>query len=843
MIPIPRLCLLLGLAVTALVRPAAAQDPFAAEEQELVKKCSSTLLNFANMAKSSKVGQRAKQAFDLVLQYDNDNASARNELGYHKDKGGWVEEQDPKKKKKWIDKANYESRFKIMDEWYKTSLKLGELHRKLGLKMKDAGNGRATYHLEKAVYYNAMDKDANVALGLKQGPGFYGTDDQIAFARKIKEIETTAIQIARKDYKVTALPLEQMPKELVALKDAVPDWMKKPHFDIFGSKSEHFVVWTRGTQENADDAVKWGERALDFGTFLLGEERAKKAHFVERASRTFAWRGFLWTSREREELLKANPHIWKDSKSMDEAMRFVNTSWLASEGPAVVEAKITPASIHDSMIGTVFMYGLAFERNEGLGEGLLHAATWYLQSTCITRFGALPEGSATERELALPESTNWWLRAMRDQALSHQDWPLDQIPRERLSRFRNDCRLKSWSFMTWVMAAYPEKWWDYYEALPDPKKHPPTLEEINAIGEKVFGKKLEAVETEWREWARGDSGVAAGTGYGPPQLPERPSKEELAVLDRLNAVRALALTYSWTGDVPGDGTLAGLPPCELDAEASMACEDHAHFLARWPEQHLKWPEAHEENPALEGFSPRGQRAAMNAIIIHRAGNGGVDFARDSIDGWLGTPYHRFPLLEHNIKRFGYSYLYENDLTVAVLDMGSLEEPYDPQLAPKFVMWPVPNMKDVPTSFHGREQPNPLEDQPEDQKDITKTGYPISVQLQNELARRLGECDIKLFEARGGGKQPAKCYVPQASEEFKAWADRAKKEVPIWVHTPKVPLNRRMEVRDAIFCIPKERLEPNKHYQVRVEMNIGTEKPLWLIWEFQTGTQTDGLKLK
>ena len=166
-----------------------------------------------------------------------------------------------------------------------------------------------------------------------------------------------------------------------------------------------------------------------------------------------------------------------------------------------------------------------------------------------------------------------------------------------------------------------------------------------------------------------------------------------------------------------------------------------------------------------------------------------------------------------------------------------------ETAPKFILWPPPNMKDVPTTFSGREQPNPLDDQPEDQQDITKTGYPISVQLQREVAARLAESDIKLFEARGGGKQPVKSFVPPNSEEFKAWADRCKKEVPIWVHTPKIPLNRRMEVRDAIFCLPKEHLEPNKHYQVRVQMNIGTEVPLWLIWEFATGSQADGLKLK
>jgi hypothetical protein len=500
--------------------------------------------------------------------------------------------------------------------------------------------------------------------------------------------------------------------------------------------------------------------------------------------------------------------------------------------------------IHDSMIGNVFQFGLVYGRNEGLGEGILHAATWYLQYTCVTRFGADPVGSASDSELKLPESTNWWLRAVRDQAVSNQDWELNQVPRERLSRFRNDCRLKSWSFMTWVMAAYPDKWLAFFLDLPDPQKKVPTVEEVDAIGLKHLGKSLAEVDADWREWARGDSGVAAGTGYGPPLLPERPSKEELAVLDRLNAVRGTGLAFTWgAGQQPTEGTFAGLPVCELDAEASIACEDHARFLTRWPAEHLKWPEAHEENPALDGFSPRGQRAAMGSVIIHRNGQAGVEFARDSIDGWLGTPYHRFPLLEHNIKRFGYSFLFENDISVAVLDMGSLEEPYDPAAAPKLICWPPHGMKDVPTDFHGIEHPNPLEDQPENEQDITKTGYPISVQLQNEVALQVSDSGIQVFEARGGGKTPPKHVVRKDTAEHKAWIDRTKKEVPIWVHTPQIPMNRKVEVRDAIFCIPKAHLEPNKNYQVQVRLQLGSNDPFLFIWEFSTGTQAEGLKLK
>ncbi len=832
------------LVLSVLAQPVLAQDPLAAAEQELVKKAVSALTSFANSANSAKVGQRAKQAYDLILAYDPENSTARRELGFRKEKGQWVE-LPPEKRKKWLDKANYEGRFKVATAWYDASMKLGELHRVAGLKFKAAGNQeRARHHLEKAVYYNAADREANLALGYAEGPGFFGTAEQIAFAKKMKEIETRAVELARKDYPVETLPAEQMPSEFAELRDAAPDWMKKPNFDICGAKSKHFTIWLRGTQKNADDAAKWGERALDFGIYLLGEERAKKLRFVERAAGAFAWRGFVWTPREREEMLKANPHMWGDAKTAQEAMRYRNTNWMSKQGPAVVQASLAPVQIHDTMIGNVFQYGLVYGRNEGAGEGLIHAATWYLQYTCVTRFAADAVGTQGDRELTLPDSANWWLRAVRDQALSNQDWPLAQVPRESLSRFRNDCRLKAWSFMTWVMAAYPDKWADFFLALPDPQKKVPTLEDVDAICVERLGKKSDAIDAEWREWARGDSGVAFGTGYGPPQLPERPSKEELAVLERLNAVRATGLAFTWGKDQqPWDGTFGGMPACELDAEASIACEDHAKFLALHPAEHLKWPEAHEENPALEGFSPRGQRAAMGSVIVHRNGPSGLEWARDTIDGWLGTPYHRFPLLEHNIRRFGYSFLSSDALTVAVLDMGSLEEPYDPDLAPKFICWPPHGMKDVPFGFHGIEHPNPLEDQPESEQDITRTGYPISLQLQREFALALADSGIQVFEARGGGKTPPKHAVAKSSPELRAWTERCKKEVPVYVHTPTIPLNRKVEIRDVIFALPKEHLEPNKNYQVQVRVQHGNNDPFWFIWEFSTGSQREGLKLK
>jgi hypothetical protein len=816
-----------------------AQADFAKDEAELQKKASVILVRFAENATRNKVGPRAKQAYDLVLDhYDLENAAARHALGFTKVKDKW-EQGALDKRPKWEDKANNEQRYKVIDEWYKTAMQLGALHRELGLKMMKGENlVRGGYHLELAVGYNPMDVESHKALGHTETKGFWGTEVETAFVARMKEIETKALELAKKEYEVTPLPAGELPEEL-----------KRTGLEFHGVKTAHNKIWTRGTQENADNCGKWAERGLDFLVYLMGEDKAKRFGVAQRvASR--GWVGFIWTTMERDDFLKLNPQIY-EGKTIEDAKLFANVQWKSATGPATVYMRLTPAQMHDNLIVQMFEYGLTGGANKALAEGLNHAATWYLMSTSITHHGARPEGTVTGRELQLPESTNWWMRHMRDQALAGSDYPINQCPREPLSQFRNDVRVKVWSFMTWVLAAYPDKWLDFFTKIPP--DHNPGPDEVDALGEKVFGKKLAEVEGEWRKWARGDSGIAAATGYGPPLLPEKPGKEELVVLERMNLIRRQAIAYSvpegkkeiWQSIV--EGQLGPLPTCDLDAEATMACDDHAKYLTRWTEEHMKWPEAHEENPAREGFSPRGMRAAQRSVIVFLNANGGVDFARDSVDGWIGTVYHRFPLLEHNINRFGYSYVYENGWSVAVLDMGSLEEPYDPRIAPRFVAWPPPGMKEVPLAFHGHEMPNPLDDQPEADRDILATGYPVSLQLQREFAMKLAKSELSLYVVPKPerDKVPAQnvLFVDTKGNQADDWRKRCGDPVACWIHTPAVPLLKRMEVKNCVFGIPKAHLRPSTTYQVRVQLQIDNPQPIVFCWEFTTGTHKEGLKLK
>jgi hypothetical protein len=51
------------------------------------------------------------------------------------------------------------------------------------------------------------------------------------------------------------------------------------------------------------------------------------------------------------------------------------------------------------------------------------------------------------------------------------------------------------------------------------------------------------------------------------------------------------------------------------------------------------------------------------------------------------------------------------------------------------------------------------------------------------------------------------------------------------------------VPSSTFAIPKEPLDSNNEYQVRAYLQLGVADMMVLVWEFQTGSQKEGLKLK
>lgn len=310
----------------------------------------------------------------------------------------------------------------------------------------------------------------------------------------------------------------------------------------------------------------------------------------------------------------------------------------------------------------------------------------------------------------------------------------------------------------------------------------------------AMGMTFGELENKWRDWLLGAR----------PGVQERIDKENLAmwpkdairVLDYMNDIRENAFK----------GRIKGVWKLKFDADLSGPCDMHANYLLIHPEQR-KWPDAHEEYADKEGYSVEGVWAGTHSVIAW----GGIADYKEAIDGWMGTFYHRLPLIDPGVLRLGWGQAGE----YWVMDMSSLAAPYD---EPFVVIWPYDGQKDVPCAFSGNELPDPVPEKGEDGKFVEVIeedifGYPITIQTKTiDEKGETVKLSMKLFE------------------------EKSEKEVECHFHSPEKPSNPESP-SDSWCLIPKKYLKPNTSYKVVAEYHNAASKTTAVArsieWTFKT----------
>ncbi|MHC5065567.1 MAG: hypothetical protein ACYTG5_16505 [Planctomycetota bacterium] len=298
---------------------------------------------------------------------------------------------------------------------------------------------------------------------------------------------------------------------------------------------------------------------------------------------------------------------------------------------------------------------------------------------------------------------------------------------------------------------------------------------------KAIGQDYAEFELEWRQWMRGTPGEEES-------ILARVSKSKQ---ERDPRAEALSFLQNIRGQVYEGSTLP-LPGLELSKELSQGAEAHAKYLLLHPDQYSKWPEAHEEFTDREGFSAEGCWAAAHSII-----DGDSKSPAQSLENWMGTFYHRLPLLHAGLLQIGWG----ESAGMAVLDAGSVVAELD---YPWRAIWPPQEMRDVPTDFVA-ELPSPFPGE-----DQSAWGYPITLQLGTN--GREGTPVVRMSLHLGAADGP---------------------EVPCRFSSPQVPGNGQM-VPDRAWClIPKEKLAAGTVYWVNTEILRDDEEAESLGWWFRT----------
>jgi len=296
-----------------------------------------------------------------------------------------------------------------------------------------------------------------------------------------------------------------------------------------------------------------------------------------------------------------------------------------------------------------------------------------------------------------------------------------------------------------------------------------------ALFEEALGRSLEDFEQEWRKWilpAKPSLRQLLGQGAATDSFTD----EARTTLQHLSELRARAFTAEQFPDTW---------PLKLDADLCSGAEAHGRYLNLHPEQAAGWPAAHEEYPGSEGFTTAGCRAGMHSVIVS-----GVQSAREAVDAWMGSYFHRLPLLDPGMMRMGLGL----DGSVVVLDCMTLcaETQYE-----SIVVWPYDGMQRVPRSF-SKELPHPVPGE-----DQSAWGYPITLQSYGSAI----PFAMTLYQGQSTGGTPVDCHFT----------------------SPSAPLNVEVAPPDAFCLIPKKTLAPGTTYSVHAVAPGGLEKT----WSFTT----------
>lgn len=448
------------------------------------------LASFARSASSQKAHTLAREVAQLVIDhYDADSKSARRVLGQRKVRGSWKRDGKPLPG----DAIKAKRMQAVERKWKQLQQKAGQLHKgyAMALIAENAPTAKRTAELEMALHFLPNDAAVHRALGHKEIDGFWGTDADVAFATRMIEMVDKAVELRSLPIDTQAVPNSELPIEL-----------KNMGIPMFGARSKNYTYWSSESVDAAANLCTWSERCHAFLQHMLGPK--KDAVRAE----AYKWHVVLRTPGERDALLKKNPKA-RGPFTFAQAQMFVGLGFRSESGGRASATWQAPGLDPDHAVANVTKRHFLDLRNEGLGEGLTHVTTWLLCGSTWTYFTDLPKTSTGS--VAMSRETERWVERLWDEIDQGKDMPLVVVPRERPDNFRDSTRLKSWSFMCWILARYPDKWLPLIDACGAPRISPAGVE---AAFKDVLGKPLGEIEQDWRAWARRGSKLGKATGWG-----------------------------------------------------------------------------------------------------------------------------------------------------------------------------------------------------------------------------------------------------------------------------------------------------------------------------------------
>lgn len=595
MIRFPRL----AAAAALLCSLALAQD----DETAFNKKQAERLDKFAKAAFDKGFPKQAKLIWlQAIKLYDEDDAAAHKALGQLKVGSSWA--PDSSFTYPTEDTGTGTDGTALFKAYEKLKDDLAKEHKRQALSWERAGRkDRADFHYRMVLRWVKTDEVAQKALELKEFDGVSGTDLEQTLFDRSKKIEKAVEEQSRISYAVEPY-------------DGKAEVLDRAQVKYVSFKSEHFVL--RGDPSQADElqkALQWAEREL----------RIAEATFPWQAKVGGDW-AFFDDKDTYKQILKANA-----DKVPDLEWKLENTA-TSGLGNMIVGATGNPQTLYDACVRNVAQAYAGFTLT-GLSEGIGHTMVGMTFNN--NRLFAVDlkkqEGttaSEEDRSYTSPDFDVWKNLALEMAWKMSGGVPAIDIPYFEAATFTNEQRIKSWSFVDYVVRRDPEllRKLDQIgaEQRAARKKQKPELAEKF---EKEAGVSIAQLEKEWEDfWTEATLVLAAIRANTPPiQAVSKGVEKWLAALNEARTAQH-ASTVTWS------------------SQLSARCLDHAKYLAANKKE--RGPEAEHREMVDLGGTYLGSMFAQMAVVQSGAK---INDAKKLFERWLGIPGYR-DLLVHDMQR-------------------------------------------------------------------------------------------------------------------------------------------------------------------------------------------------
>lgn len=476
-----------SLAVVAVLAAVAQaqQDPQALEAA-LTARAVQLLHEQADALAAQKQWLAALQLrFELLAEYDDEDARARDLCGFVKVGNAWRRDHE-KLVLETNAKGDKRALKKLEQQWQKAEAELATLHEQLAKAWSASGNpSKAARHLARLLRFRPGDQQLAGQLQLSDFGGFRGSERDLGMLRRSRLITAAVQYLRQREVPVELLAGQQLPL------------LQRAKLKHQGVRSRHFTVWGSLPEPLLRAAAQYAERSLLLTRALFAVQDG--APFAPQLLRDIV----LVPDQDSYAAVVGACADQFDAARRKFLEQDVDFFYPEDGGRSLRCYKIERGEpiVLDLAVRGVVQDALGVT-TDGVWEGVGHAFCGFFFDQTLTFMVEQKTAHTVTgwHDKPLLPDMKVWREIAAETAWSKADTPSAQLALLQAARFTNQERVKAWSMVDYLIRRQPDLVLALDRSRTDRARTQP---EVEAEFQRLTQLSLPDLDAEWCDfWAK-----------------------------------------------------------------------------------------------------------------------------------------------------------------------------------------------------------------------------------------------------------------------------------------------------------------------------------------------------